>query len=143
VDALLGWGPDPVVNRSTGACRRSSVPSLTAVVGAATVAYSAALIANPRVLIGPGGLEDSRDTRTLARAIGVRDAAVGLAMIAAPAGRARRLVTGARVLADWGDAAAFGAGLAGRLTRGKVVGVATTWGALSLLAGVMDERAGR
>ncbi|MCW2534630.1 MAG: hypothetical protein JWQ26_329, partial [Modestobacter sp.] len=35
------------------------------------------------------------------------------------------------------------AGLAGRPTRGKVVGFAAAWGALSLLAGVLDERAGR
>lgn len=119
------------------------MPSLTAVIGAATAAYSAALVVSPKVLIGPCGLEDSRDTRTLTRAIGVRDAAIGLAMVAAPAGQARRLTTAARVLADWGDAAAFGAGLAGRPTRGKVVGFAAAWGALSLLAGVLDERAGR
>jgi len=119
------------------------MPSLTAVVGAATAAYSAALVVSPKILIGPCGLEDSRDTRTLTRALGVRDAAIGLAMVAAPAGRARRLTTAARVLADWGDAAAFGAGLAGRPTRGKVVGFAAAWGALSLLAGVLDERAGR
>jgi hypothetical protein len=60
------------------------VPSLTSLVGAATAAYSAALVAAPRILIGPCGLEDSPDTRTLARALGVRDAAIGLAMIAAP-----------------------------------------------------------
>jgi hypothetical protein len=119
------------------------MPPLTALVGAATAAYSVALIAAPEVLIGPCGLEDSRDTRALTRALGVRDAAVGLAMIAAPAGRARQLVTGARVLADWGDAAAFGAALAGRPTRGKVIAFAAGWGALSLLAGVLDERAGR
>ncbi|MCW2510020.1 MAG: hypothetical protein JWP68_3168 [Modestobacter sp.] len=89
------------------------MPSL---VGAATAAYSAALVAAPRILIGPCGLEDSPDTRTLARALGVRDAAIGLAMIAVPAGRA---------------------------TRGKIVGFAAAWGALCLIAGVLDERAGR
>ena len=119
------------------------MPSLTALVGAATAAYSAALVAAPQILIKPCGLEDSRDTRTLTRAIGARDTAIGLVMIAAPAGRARRLATVARVAADWGDAAAFGSGLAGRPTRGKVVGFAAAWGALSLLAGVLDDRAGR
>ena len=119
------------------------MPSLTSLVGAATAAYSAALVAAPRILIGPCGLEDSPDTRTLARALGVRDAALGLAMVAAPAGRARQLATAARVMSDWGDAVAFGAGLAGRATRGKVVGFAAAWGALALLAGVLDERAGR
>jgi len=38
---------------------------------------------------------------------------------------------------------AFGAGLPGRSARGKVVGFAAAGGALSLLAGVLDERAGR
>ena len=119
------------------------MPSLTAVVGAATAAYSTAVIASPRVLIRPSGLADTRDTRILTRALGARDAAIGLAMIAAPGGRARQLATAARVMADWGDAAAFGAGLAGRPSRGKVVGFAAAWGALSLLAGALDERAGR
>lgn len=119
------------------------MPRLTALVGAATAAYSAALVASPRVLIGPCGLEDSTDTRTLSRGIGVRDAAIGLAMVLAPAGTARRLAVGARVAADLGDAAAFGAGLAGRPTRTKVVAFAAGWGLLSLAAGVLDERAGR
>jgi hypothetical protein len=65
------------------------MPSLTAVVGAATAAYSTAVIASPRVLIRPSGLADTRDTRILTRALGARDAAIGLAMIAAPGGRAR------------------------------------------------------
>jgi hypothetical protein len=119
------------------------VPSLTSLVGAATAGYSIALVAAPAVLIKPCGLEDSADTRTLTRALGARDTAIGLLMIAAPAGRARQLATAARVVADWSDAAVFGAGLAGRGTRTKVVGFAAAWGALSLLAGVLDERAGR
>ncbi|MCW2534566.1 MAG: hypothetical protein JWQ26_265 [Modestobacter sp.] len=118
------------------------MPSLTSLVGAATAAYSVSLVAAPRILIGPCGLDDTRDVRTLTRAIGVRDAAIGLAMMTAPPGPARRLLTAARVAADWGDAGAFGAGLAGRGTRGKVVGFAAAWGALSLLAGVLDERSG-
>jgi hypothetical protein len=119
------------------------MPTFTALVGAATAAYSAALVVSPRVLIGPCGLEDSTDTRTLTRGIGVRDAAVGLSMVLAPAGPARRLAVGARVAADLGDAAAFGAGLAGRRSRTKVVAFAAGWGLLSLAAGVLDERAGR
>lgn len=119
------------------------MPRLTALVGAATAAYSAGLIAFPRVLIKPCELEDSTDTRTLTRGIGVRDAAIGLAMVLAPAGPARRLAVGARVAADLGDAAAFGAGLAGRPSRTKVVAFAAGWGLLSLAAGVLDERAGR
>ena len=52
-------------------------------------------------------------------------------------------MTAARVLSDWGDAAAFGIGLAGRPRQGWGVAGGVTWGALSLLAGVLDERAGR
>src|ERR1700710_1780598 len=99
------------------------MPSLTALVGAATAAYSAALVAAPRILITPCELADSTDTRTLTRGIGARDAAVGLAMVLAPAGTARRLVVGARVAADLGDAGAFAAGLAGRGSRAEGGGV--------------------
>jgi hypothetical protein len=119
------------------------MPSLTALVGAATAAYSVSLVAAPRILIKPCELEDSTDTRTLTRGIGARDAAVGLAMVLAPAGTARRLVVGARVAADLGDAGAFAAGLAGRGSRAKVVGFAASWALLSLVAAVVDERRGR
>lgn len=118
------------------------MPALTRLLGAATAAYSVALVASPRLLIKPSGLADTADARTLTRAIGARDTALGLAMVAAPAGTPRRLATAARVAADWSDAGIFAAGLAGRGTRGKVAGVATAWGALCLLAGVIDERRG-
>ena len=117
-----------------------SVPSLTSLVGGATAAYSAALVVAPRLLLKPCGLEQSPDAATLTRAIGARDAALGLAMVAAPAGAARWVATGCRIAADWSDAAVFGAGLAGRGTRAKVVGFAAAWGALSLAAGLLDAR---
>ncbi|MGY1856048.1 hypothetical protein [Modestobacter sp. SYSU DS0290] len=119
------------------------MPSLTSLVGAATAAYSAVLVAAPGVLIRPAGIEDSRDTRTLTRVLGARDVALGLLLAAAPAGRARTLATAARVLADGSDAVLFGAGLAGRRTRGPVAASAAAWGGLVLLAGVLDRRAGR
>jgi hypothetical protein len=119
------------------------VPSFTSLVGGATAAYSAALLVAPRLLLKPCGLADTADARMLTRAVGARDTALGLAMIAAPAGRARWLATASRVAADWSDAAVFGAGLAGRGTRGKVVGVAAAWGALSLAAGLLDARGRR
>jgi hypothetical protein len=119
------------------------VPTLTSLVGLATAGYSVALVAAPHILIAPAQLEDSSDTRTLVRGIGVRDTAVGTAMILAPAGTARRLAVGARIAADLGDAGVFGAGLAGRGSRTKVVAFAAAWGLLSLVAGVLDERAGR
>ena len=119
------------------------MPTLTALAGAATAAYGVGLVAQPRLLITPIALEDSPDTRTLVRVLGARDVALGLAMVAAPPGQARRLATAARVLGDWSDAVLFGAGLAGRRTRGPVAAAATLWGALCLAAGVLDERAGR
>ena len=119
------------------------MPSLTSLVGAATATFSAALVVAPQVLIGPARLVDTADTRTLVRALGVRDTGIGLAMMAAPPGRARRLVTTARVLCDWTDAVVFSPTLSGRGTRGLVVGSAWAWGALALGALVLDERAGR
>jgi hypothetical protein len=120
------------------------VPSLTSLVGAATAGFSVALAAAPGILLRPCGLADTPDTRLLTRSLAVRDVVLGLALVAAPAGPLRRLATGARAVADLGDAAAFGTGLAGRGARAPVVALAAaSWGALALLAGVLDERAGR
>jgi hypothetical protein len=119
------------------------VPSLTALVGAATAAYSTVLVAAPRLLISACGLEDSPATRTLTRSVGARDVGLGLALVLTPAGTARRVVVGARALADLSDAAVFGAGATGRVRRVVVAGSAAAWGAVVVLAGVLDERAGR
>ena len=119
------------------------MPSLTSLVGAATTAFSAALVVAPAVLIGPARLVDTADTRTLVRALGARDVLSGLAMMAAPPGRARRLAATARALCDWTDAIAFPPALSGRGRRGLVAGSAWAWGALALGAVALDERAGR
>ena len=119
------------------------MPSLTSLAGAATATFSAALVLAPRVLIGPARLVDTADTRTLVRALGARDTVTGLALMAAPAGRARRLATAARMLCDWTDAVVFPQALAGRGTGGPVAVLAWGWGALALGALVLDERAGR
>ena len=119
------------------------MPSLTSLVGTATAGFGVAVFAVPTVLIRVCGLVDSPDARALTRALGTRDAVIGLAMVAAPPGRARRRAVAARAITDWCDAAAFGAALAGRSTRGWVAGGAAAWGVLSLLVGELDERAGR
>ncbi|MFD2091712.1 hypothetical protein [Blastococcus deserti] len=119
------------------------MPSLTSLVGAATAAGSAALVVAPRIFLGPARLADTADTRALVRAMGARDTGIGLAMMAAPSGRARRLATAARVLSDWTDVATLPPALAGRGAAGRVVGFASAWGALSLAALLADERAGR
>ena len=116
------------------------MPALTSLTGAATAAYSAVLVARPDVLLRPMGLARTADSRTLTRLIGIRDTAIGLAMVLAPAGAARRAAVGARVASDWGDAAVLVGALRGRRTRGKVVGFATVWGALCLAALAADER---
>ncbi|MCW2677767.1 MAG: Monooxygenase, FAD-binding, partial [Modestobacter sp.] len=55
------------------------MPSVTSLVGAATAGYSIALVAAPRILLAPCGLEDSADTRLLAGAIGPGGRAAGAA----------------------------------------------------------------
>jgi hypothetical protein len=119
------------------------MPPLTSLVGAATAAFSAALVVAPRVLIGPARLADTADTRSLVRALGARDTVTGLALMAAPTGRTRRLATAARVACDWTDAVVFPRALAGRGTGRLVAASAWAWGALALGALVLDERAGR
>lgn len=117
--------------------------SLTSVVGAATATFSAALVVAPRVLIGPLGMPDSAQTRALLRALGARDAAIGLAMLTAPGGGARDLAAAARVLSDCADAAVLPSAVPDR-GRAAVLRVsAAAWGALALAATVLDRRAGR
>ncbi|SSC25501.1 Hypothetical protein KLENKIAIHU_4125, partial [Klenkia terrae] len=116
------------------------VPALTTLTGAATAAYSAALLVSPDLLLKPCGLASTHDSRALTRLVGARDTAIGLAMVLAPAGAARRAAVGARVASDWGDAAVLGAALKGRPTQAKVLGFAAAWGALCLAALRYDER---
>ena len=114
-------------------------PSLTRVLGGATAAYSVALLARPRILLDPCGLPVDETSEALARCIGARDVGIGLAMLAAPAGPARRLAVAARVVSDWGDAAALTPALRSRGTATKVGAFAIGWGALCALAGWYDE----
>lgn len=114
--------------------------SPTRALGAATAAYSVALLARPEVLLDPCGLEPTDATKALARCIGARDVAIGTAMVAAPDGAARRVAVAARVLSDWGDAAVLGPALRSRGTARKVVGFALVWGALCAAAGWYDTR---
>jgi hypothetical protein len=119
------------------------VPSLTALAGAATAAFSAALVVAPTVLIRPCGLTDTRQTRALVRMVGVRDVVSGAALLTASPGRSRRSAVAGRVACDWADAAALAAGLAGQQRRPLVAASAVAWGLVCLAAGVLDERTGR
>ncbi|MGW5050322.1 hypothetical protein [Actinokineospora sp. NPDC004072] len=112
---------------------------LTRVLGAATTAYGAALIAKPALLAGPAGLANATGevpggSRILVRAIGARDAAIGVGMLCAPPGAALRTAVAARVASDLADAAVFSA-LPEPDKRRKVVGFALAFGVLCAVAG--------
>ncbi|WP_100500226.1 hypothetical protein [Geodermatophilus chilensis] len=119
------------------------MPSLTSVVGAATATFSAALVLAPRLLTGPTGMPDTAQTRALVRALGARDAVIGLAMLAAPRGRLRDLAAAARVLSDCADAAGLPAAVPDRSRAAALRVSAAAWGALALAAAVRDRRAAR
>ncbi|MET8849915.1 hypothetical protein [Amycolatopsis sp. NPDC004625] len=118
------------------------MPALTRVLGAATAAYSATIIAAPKVLAKPCGLTTpaggvSREVRTLIGGIGARDAAIGLAMVFAPPGRPLRIALAARVASDAADALVFGTGLPDRSARTKVAAFAAGWAALCAVSGLL------
>ncbi|SDM68705.1 hypothetical protein [Allokutzneria albata] len=111
------------------------MPAVSRVLGAATTVYSAAIVLWPALLAKPCGMvrADGRvapEIRSLISAIGVRDAAIGAAMMTAPEGRALRAVLVARVAADAADACIFGRRLPDRRARVKVAGFAATWATL-------------
>lgn len=60
------------------------LPGLTGITGAATAAYSVAALVSPDLLLRPGGLERSHDSRALTRLIAARDTGIGLAMVLGP-----------------------------------------------------------
>ena len=103
------------------------------VLGAATAAYSAAVVARPEVLTTPTGLGDTLATHALSRAVGARDLVSGVAVALAPAGTPLRLALLARVAMDLGDAA-LGLAAPDKATRTKVVAIALGWAAVNALA---------
>ncbi|MEV0675087.1 hypothetical protein AB0I60_01050 [Actinosynnema sp. NPDC050436] len=108
--------------------------ALTRLLGAATAAYGAAIIAEPKLLARPCGLSDAHGrvepaVRTLVGGIGARDAAIGLAMVLAPAGTALKWAVAARVVSDAADAVVFGLTLPDRAARRKIAAFALSWAA--------------
>ncbi|WP_046468339.1 hypothetical protein [Allosalinactinospora lopnorensis] len=108
---------------------------LPRLLGAATIAFSTAFIVRPRLIAGPSGHTGPdgrvpRDTRLLMNAIGVRDIAIGAAMMCAPNGPALRAAVAARVASDLGDALVFGFGLPERAQRLKIAAAAASWAAV-------------
>ncbi|MFJ3518876.1 hypothetical protein [Streptomyces sp. NPDC090131] len=100
------------------------------VMGAATLGYGVAVARRPRVLARPCGLPDQGSSALLIRALGVRDAVIGAAMVAAPGGAALRTAVLCRVAVDAGDALLFGAFLVRRTERAKAAAAALAWAAL-------------
>ncbi len=106
--------------------------------GAATLAYSAAVLVDPKVIARPCEMLDANgdvpaDVATSLRAVSARDAVVSLLMMTAPAGPALRTAVTVRAISDLCDAAVFGAPVSPG-SRAKVIGVPLTWGLLCLAA---------
>jgi hypothetical protein len=104
--------------------------------GAATLAYSAAVLVDPKVIARPcemldGAGEVPRDVATSLRAVSARDAVMSLLMMVAPAGPALRTAVTARAVSDLSDAVVFGSRVS-PASRTKVVGVPLAWGLLCL-----------
>ena len=111
------------------------MPAVPRLLGAATLAYSLAVIAKPKVLAGPCELVDEfgdvpADVATAVRAVSTRDAIMSVAMLVTPAGPALRAVTATRAICDLSDAVVFGAVAKNPTARKKIVGVTATWGTL-------------
>jgi hypothetical protein len=115
--------------------------TLPRVLGFITAAYSVAIAVRPVLLAKPCGLTEGLDQRqvspavsTLIGGIGVRDAAIGTAMVLAPRGRALRLAILARVAADLGDVVFFGFRLPDPSRRVQIAGFAAAWAGLCALS---------
>ena len=101
--------------------------------GAATAAYGAMLIAQPKRLLDPMQAADTDRMRDVAKAIGARDLISGAWLVLADGRRERRQAIAARVLCDAGDVFAL-ANVAAPEKRGLVRGVAAAWAGVALLA---------
>ncbi|MFE9559963.1 hypothetical protein ACFYM0_02470 [Streptomyces sp. NPDC006487] len=100
------------------------------VMGVATLGYGVAVACRPEVLARPCGLAEQGSSALLIRALGVRDAVIGAAMVAVPAGGALRTAVLCRVAVDAGDALLFGTFLPHRTERAKGASAALAWAAL-------------
>ncbi|HEY2792790.1 MAG TPA: hypothetical protein VGJ28_10560 [Micromonosporaceae bacterium] len=108
-------------------------------VGAVTAVYSAALVVGPKLLIRPGGMDRTPSSAMAVRAIGVRDTAIGVAMMSCRSKSAIATVGMCRAVADAGDAGIFGRSLSSE-SKWKIGGFAAAWSALSAVATVTALR---
>lgn len=110
--------------------------NLPAILGGLTAAYGAAVLVKPAVFAKPIGLAGSDGSVSagvgaLCRAVGVRDLASGLAMVAARTPGETRLAIAVRVAADVGDAVILGLSLPDADARRKAAAVGVIWGGLN------------
>lgn len=114
---------------------------LPRLLGVATAAYGAAVLARPALLLKPSGMRHGdHDLTAVVRTLAARDLASGMAMAVAPSRKAMRLAIGVRVASDVSDAVVFGQALAGRPERTKVLAVAGGWGLLCVLSALATRR---
>jgi hypothetical protein len=116
------------------------VHQIPRVLGAITAGYSIVIIARPEVLARPCGLTQpdgaaAADVRTLVGGIGVRDVAIGMAMVLAPRGPALRAAVAARVFSDAADAVVFGSRLPDSGRRSRIATFALFCAAVCALSG--------
>ncbi|WP_461002667.1 hypothetical protein, partial [Streptomonospora sediminis] len=103
--------------------------------GAVTIAFSAAIMARPRLMADPSGYTGPdgrvpRDIELLMYGIGTRDMALGALMLCAPNPAAMRAAVAARVAADTGDLLIFGTRLPRAEQRLKIGAAAAGWAAV-------------
>jgi hypothetical protein len=112
--------------------------------GAATAAYGAAIIASPALLLKPSGMlrggRPEPEQAAFVRVLGVRDLASGLAMLFAPSRKAMRTAIAVRVASDAGDLVVLGQALKENPARPKVVAVAGGWAALCALSALATRK---
>ncbi len=114
---------------------------LPRLLGVATAAYGAAILAKPALLLKPSGMPvDEPDLHTFTRTLGVRDLASGIAMAVAPSRTAMRVAIAVRAASDAGDAVVLGKALAGRPEQKKILAVAGGWALLCGLSALTTRR---
>lgn len=106
-----------------------------------TVAYSVSITVAPRLLAKATGLTRPdgsvpEGVAGLIRSIGVRDATLAAALVAAPVGYPIALLTAARVLSDAADAVWFARIVDDRSAKLKVAGAAGGWAVLEAAVGM-------
>lgn len=112
--------------------RRTNLPARA--LGALTLAYGLAVFVRPKVMLGPAGLTEDGTASALARMVGLRDAASGLAMTTAQSPVALRTAIGIRVASDVADTLVLGSILRGRPQQSKTIAITSGWALLCALS---------